>query len=728
MDKIISTHKAEGGVTVIVLDAPDDKVNKLSTALGDELAPLLEQLEHDTSCAGVVVISGKPDCFIAGADIDQLAQVTTAHQGQELSSHGQQMLDQLAAMKIPVVAAISGACMGGGLELALACHGRVCSDHAKTKLALPEIMLGLIPGAGGTQRLPRLVGVQGALDMILTGRNIVSRKARKMGLVDEVAPTAALEQAAVALALRLAQERERTEQQNFLQSEVEDLRSWAQGVDLPEALLEGNPLGRMVMFRKGREMVQSKTRGHYPAPFAAIRAVEAGLSGGIAAGLKVEAEEFGKLVVSDVSNRLVELYYATQSIKKDTGASDPDVKPGKVQRLCVLGGGLMGSGIANIAAGKGVQVRIKEQDPEAGAQALKAVWDLVGPRVKRKKMTRPAAEALMSRVTATAELNGISRSDLVVEAVFEDLELKQRLLQQVEQQVGEQCIFASNTSSIPITKIAAVASRPELVLGMHFFSPVHKMPLLEVIITDQTCDQAIATAVAFGKRLGKQVIVVRDGVGFYTSRILAPYMNEAAHVLAEGAAVDAIDQAMINFGYPVGPMALMDEVGLDVGEKVGRIMLDAFGERMQPPEGMAAVVEDGRKGRKNQRGLYLYGDNKKSKKKQVDETVYDLLPGGRKRKPINAGEVAPRIALQMVNEALHCLGEGVLRNPRDGNIGAIFGLGFPPFLGGPLRYVDQRGAATVLAEMKRLQEQFGERFEPAPALVEAAANNRKFCD
>ncbi len=728
MTKMLSTHKADGGVTVIVLDAADDKVNKLSTELGDELGPLLERLEGDTSCAGVVIISGKDDNFIAGADIDALAKVTEAAEGQQLSRHGQQMLNQLAGMKIPVVAAINGACLGGGLELALACHGRVCSDSGKTKLGLPEIQLGLIPGAGGTQRLPRLVGVQAALDMILTGRNIRPRKAKKMELVDEVAPRAALEQAAVARVLRLANERERAEKRNFLQAELDELRAWADGADLPEMLLEGNALGRMVMFREGRKMVQSKTRGHYPAPFAAIRAVEAGLSKGIDRGLEVEAAEFGELVVSDVSRRLVELFYATQSIKKDTGVADPKVRADEVRRLGVLGGGLMGAGIAYVSAGRGVSVRVKEQDHDAAAACLKTVWDLVAPMVRRKKMKRQKADALLSRVTASPDLTGIARADMVIEAVFEDLELKQRLLREVEQRVSDQCIFASNTSSIPITRIAEAADRPEQVLGMHFFSPVHKMPLLEVIVTDLTSDQATATAVAFGKRLGKQVIVVRDGVGFYTSRILAPYMNEAARVLVEGAAVDDIDRAMVDFGFPVGPIVLMDEVGIDVGEKVAGIMHEAFGDRMKPPEGLAAVAADDRKGRKNRRGFYLYGGGKKKKKKQVDETVYDLLPGGRERRPLDVEEARLRVALQMVNEAMHCMGDGVLRNARDGNIGAIFGLGFPPFLGGPFRYVDVRGAEAVVEDLERLEGKFGPRFSPAPALLEAARDHHKFCD
>jgi len=727
MSEHLSIRKTDDGVAIVTLDAKDAKVNTINTKLGQEVEAAMNQLEGDTSVAGVVIMSGKPDSFIVGADIDNmLSKVQSAAEGQKLSEFGQEMLDRLEQMKIPVVAAIHGNCLGGGLELALACHARVCSDDArKTVMGLPEIQLGLIPGAGGTQRLPRLVGVQAALDMILTARNKRPRQAIKMGLVDEVVPRAALEQAAVARVHRLAKERRAEEKRNVVQSQLEELRRLADSKELTELLLGGNPLGRMFVFKKAGEMVQSKTRGCYPAPFAALKAVETGLAKGMKRGLATEAEEFGKLVVSDVSRRLVELYFATQELKKDTGVSDPKVKPREVKSIGVLGGGLMGSGIAFVYAQKGMTLRIKERDYDAAGKAVASVWDIVKPRVKRKQMIKNEAEKLMSRVTAATEFSGFGRSDLVIEAVFEDLELKQRLLREIEGVTREDCIFASNTSSLPITRIAEASSRPHNVLGMHFFSPVHKMPLLEVIVTDKTSDEATATAVACGKLVGKQVIVVRDGVGFYTSRILAPYMNEAAHVLAEGAAIEEIDRALMDFGYPVGPIKLMDEVGIDVGEKVARIMFEAYGERMHPVEALAGVVADGRAGRKNKKGFYLYGDKKK---KGPDETIYDLLPGGRKRKPIDVAEVQKRVALQMVNEAMYCLGEGILRNPRDGDIGAIFGLGFPPFLGGPFRYVDVRGAQVVVDDLGRLSEKHGPRFEPAPALVDAAKDNRKFRD
>ncbi len=538
-------------------------------------------------------------------------------------------------------------------------------------------------------------------------------------------PRAALEKAAIARVVALSKEKRRRAEENFVKTELAELKRITNSKELAELFLGGNSLGRMVVFRKGREMVQSKTRGNYPAPFAALKAVEAGLAKGMSHGFLVESEEFGKLLVSDVSRRLVEIFYATQELKKDPGVLDRTIKPRAISSLGVLGGGLMGSGIAFVAANQGIRVRMKEKDPESGAKALNSIWSLLNTRVKRKALAARDAERRLSRISVSTDFSGFRRAEMVIEAVFEDLELKKLLLQELEKVTDERCIFASNTSSLPISKIAQASQRPEMVLGMHFFSPVHKMPLLEIIVTNKTADLATATVVDLGKRLGKQVIVVKDGVGFYTTRILAPYLNEAAHLLAEGGAVDAIDKTMIDFGFPVGPFTLMDEIGIDVGEKVAKIMFEAFGERMKPVEALAGVIADNRLGRKNQRGYYTYDDKKK---KAVDETVYDLLPERRKRRPQKREEVQQRIVLQMVNEALHCLGEGVLRSPRDGDMGAIFGLGFPPFLGGPFRYVDIRGAQEVVQELERFREQHGVRFDPAPALLEAAKTNRSFRD
>jgi 3-hydroxyacyl-CoA dehydrogenase/enoyl-CoA hydratase/3-hydroxybutyryl-CoA epimerase len=330
----------------------------------------------------------------------------------------------------------------------------------------------------------------------------------------------------------------------------------------------------------------------------------------------------------------------------------------------------------------------------------------------------------MARVAPTTDSSGFRDASLIVEAVFEDLELKRSVLRDVEAHAHPEAIFASNTSSIPIARIAEKARHPERVIGMHYFSPVHKMPLLEIIVTDKTAPWVTATCVAFGKRQGKTVIVVGDGVGFYTSRVLAPYLNEAAFLLSEGVDVKRIDEALVGFGFPVGPLTLLDEVGIDVGYKVGSIMHEAFGERMQLPSGMERLYADQRFGRKNQRGFYRY-DAKHKGEKAVDENVYAAL-GVRPELEKTANEIALRCVLQMVNEAAYCLAEGVLRSARDGDIGAVFGLGFPPFLGGPFRYVDAIGVAEVVRRLERYERQFGSRFRPAPLLEGMAQKNERF--
>ncbi|MBN2360845.1 MAG: enoyl-CoA hydratase/isomerase family protein [Deltaproteobacteria bacterium] len=720
----IALRNIDRGVAFVVVDAADRSVNTLTAELGGELTELIGALEADDACCGAVIASGKRDSFVVGADIDRLSRLQSRQQAEEISRRAQQLLDRLAEATKPVVAAIHGPCLGGGLELALACHGRVCSDAPATALGLPEVKLGLIPGAGGTQRLPRLIGVQAALDLILTGSSVRPVAARKLGLVDEVVELANLENAAAARARLLAASHGPRDWHALLDRELANLRRWTRSAKYAELLLGGNPLGRRVLLNRGAAAVRQRSGDRYPAPYAALRAVEAGLARGLEHGLQVESEQFAELLVSPVSRRLVELFQATQALKKETGSHDPKLRARPVERLAVLGGGLMGAGIAGVAAGRGISVRIKERDAEQCGLAVQRVWSTLRRRIKRGQLDARGAAQIAARVSASGDLAGLARCDLVIEAVFEELALKSALLAQAEERVGESCVLASNTSSLPIAKLAAACRRPHNVLGMHFFSPVPKMPLLEVIRQPQTCDQALVTAVALGKRLGKHTIVVRDGVGFYTSRILAPYISEATHVLAEGAPIDAVDEALCDFGFPVGPITLLDEVGIDVAEKVSHVMMGAYGERLRHAPLLPALVADNRQGHKNRRGFYLY-DGKKGDRR-VDVTVYDLLPGGRRRARVNPAEVQRRLVLQMVNEAMHCLGEGILQCPRDGDIGAIYGLAFPPFLGGPFRYTDGMGAGRLVDELLRLRDRFGLRFEPAPALVEAARGGRSF--
>ena len=698
-----------GDVAVLTLDLPGEPVNTLSPGVGAEFAAELERLGNDDAVKAIVFASGKQD-FLVGADVKWLGSLHTAADGERASREGQQGFDRLASFPKPVVAAIHGACLGGGLEWAMACQGRVASDAPRTQLGLPEVQLGLLPGAGGTQRLPRLIGVQAALDLILTGKAVRAAKARKLGLVDEVVPPAILVDVAVERARALASGAGRPRPRRSPRETV------------TRAALEGNPLGRRLLFSEARRQLLKKSGGHYPAPERALDVVREGLERGFEAGQRAEARAFGELLTTEVSARLRELFFATTALKKDTGV-DGAAKARPVHKVAVLGGGLMGGGIAFVTAEKAeLPVRIKERDDASVGRALAHVRGLLDARVRRRRLDRRGLEKVLSRVTASTDLSGVGRADVVIEAVFEDLALKRRLLAEVEAATPEGCIFASNTSAIPIARLAEGSRRPGNVIGMHYFSPVEKMPLLEVITHAGTDPSVVATCVELGKKQGKTVIVVRDGPGFYTSRVLAPYLNEAAHLLIEGADVGAVDTALRGYGFPVGPFQLLDEVGIDVGEKVSHVLHDAFGERMTPPQTMAALVKEGRLGRKAKKGFYRYD----VKGKPVDPSVYAALPGGATRVPFPEDELRERPVLLFLNEAIRCLEEGILRSPRDGDIGAVFGLGFPPFRGGPFRAADAMGPPELLRRLEHWRERKGARFEPAPLLRRMAERGERF--
>lgn len=700
----------ENGVAIITYDQPSSPVNTLNSRVAPVFDRLFTRIEQDAATVGAVLVSGKSDTWIAGADIEELGRIENAAQGEALSRGGHALLDRLAALRKPVVAAIHGAALGGGLEVALACRYRIATEHAKTVLALPEVQLGLIPGAGGTQRLPRTVGLQAALDMILTGRNIKAKKAWQMGLVHELVHPAILRDVAM--------------------RRVHDL---AAGRPLPvkprkgsaaTVLLEENALGRKLVFRKAREGVLDKTKGKYPAPLAAIDVIQKGYADGMDVGLREEARVFGELAVSPVSRQLAGIFFATTALKKDNGLPDGvTATPRPVKKIGVLGAGFMGAGITTVAVQAGTQVRLKDASLERLASGWRAVRDVVRERLRKRQITRLQMDDTMSLVGGTTDYRGFANVDLVIEAVFEDLAVKHQVLHEV-QSVAPNAIFASNTSTIPIRDIAAAAARPELVVGMHFFSPVHKMPLLEVIVTPQTSAETTATVVQYGRQLGKTVIVVQDGAGFYVNRILAPYINEAGRLLDEGARIEEVDAALSDFGFPVGPITLLDEVGLDIAGKSGPIMAAAFGDRMLPSETLRRVVESGRLGRKKKNGFYRYDEA--GKRQGVDESVYALTPAGSSRKTIAASEIQQRCVLPMLNEAVRCLQHGIVRSARDGDIGAIFGIGFPPFLGGPFRHLDTIGLPAALAQLEALNVRFPGRFEPAALLREKADAGRRF--
>ncbi len=700
------------GIAILFIDCPGKKVNTLSLSLLPEFDAMYTAIGANSAIKGLVITSGKDSGFIAGADLDDLDQIKTTSDGERVSKQGQDGMSRLATMAIPTVAAIHGEALGGGLELALACRARVASEHRKTKLALPEVMLGLLPGAGGTVRLPKLVGLTAALDMMLTGRNIRAAKALKMGLVDRTVPQLQLLDAAKGLC------------RDLIHGKVAPKPKVPVKQELQSFLLERNPLGKRLVLSEARKKVLKQTKGMYPAPLKILDVIDKGT-------FEAEAKGFGELLVTPQSAGLRHLFAAITHLKKDDGPNTAGIAPRAIGRVGMLGAGLMGAGIATVLADNGVEVRLKDRDFGSISKALEYANKVYAKAKKKRVYGQAGIDERMARISGGLDWAGCGRADVLIEAVFEDLALKQRLLAEFEAVTQVGGIFATNTSSLPITEIASGAKHPERVIGMHFFSPVEKMPLVEIIVTDQTAPEVTATTVAVARKMGKHVIVVKDCAGFYTTRALVPYMTEAIFLSLDGYGLHDVDEAATRAGFPVGPITLMDEVGIDVGVKVLKVMRHYYGERMQfPPDVSSKLMEEGRMGRKNNKGFYKYEAGKsvldKQGNKVIDDSVYKHLPGGKGTRAPDYAEMANRMILGLVNEAALCLQEGILRDAYAGDLGAVMGIGFPPFEGGPFRYADRIGAKALVERMRQLEAKFGKRFAPCRLLVDLATANGKF--
>ncbi|MGP7734133.1 fatty acid oxidation complex subunit alpha FadJ [Oceanimonas smirnovii] len=695
------TLRTEDGIGIITMDVPGERMNTLRESFAGELRALLAEIHNNPAIKGLVLRSGKPDSFVAGADVRMLERCSSAGAAAALSRAGQEIFTELERLELPLIAAIHGPCLGGGLELALACHGRVCSDADITRLGLPEVQLGLIPGSGGTQRLPREVGLMKALDMMLTGKQLRPKQALRAGLVHDCVPESILLDTAMAMA-------------------KQGKPASARKTDLKTKALEGNPLGRKLVFDQALSKLRGKTQGNYPAPETLLNVVRTGLEQGSEAGYQAEASAFGELVMTPESASLRRLFFATTEMKKET--TYQGAEPGPLHRIGVLGGGLMGGGIAFVTATRaGMPVRIKDIKAEGINQAMATAHRLLNAKVKKKHLRRPEMNRQLALLSGTLDFSGVERADLVVEAVFEDLAIKRDMVQQVQQQCAAHTIFASNTSSIPIHQIAEGAADPSRVVGLHYFSPVEKMPLAEIIPHAGTSPETVATALKLARAQGKTPIVVKDSAGFYVNRILAPYINEAARLLLEGEPIEAIDRALVKYGFPVGPITLLDEVGLDVAVKIAPVLEAELGSRFKAPAALNKLLEAKRYGKKNGRGFYAF--NKKGK--PADPDMYRLL-GITPKAQLPAQDMAERCTLLMLNEAALALADGVIASPRDGDIGAVFGIGYPPFTGGPFHHMHQQGIASIVAKMEEYARKYGERFAPCEPLRDMAKAGKSY--
>lgn len=690
----------DGDLAVLWFDLPGEKVNKFSTTVMTEFASVVDELERDATIKRVIIASGKPSIFIAGADVTEFSKATSADQAREYTRFGQQTIHRFSKLPQVTVAAINGAALGGGCELSISCDYRVMSDSPKAQIGLPETKLGIFPAWGGVTKLPRLIGLPAALDIILNGKTLDGKRAKRMGLVDEVVPAPIL----LDIARQFAAKPKR------------------RGSDRTKFYVEGNPLARRVIFGKARKAVMEQTHGHYPAPLKAIDVMEYGMSSGVERGLAREVEEVVPLIVGpagDVAQNLIRLFFMMEDSKKERIAATPV----EVRDAGVLGAGIMGGGIAQLIADKTeAAVRMRDINWKAIAGGMKAAAKIWKKKVDRRRMTRGEMQRKLARITSTIDWSGFERCDLVVEAVVENVEIKRQVLSEFEAIAGPNAVFATNTSTIPITDIASLAKRPENVVGMHFFNPVDRMPLVEVIRGAKTSDAAMVTVANFARKLGKTVVYCNDGPGFVVNRILGPYINESGFLLEEGNAIESIDKAMIDFGMPMGPMALLDEVGIDVAAKVAKILSAAFGDRMEPSHVVDALYADGRYGKKNGKGLYLY---EAGKRQGPDASVYRLL-NIKANHAADAQLVVDRMIFAMVNEAAMILDEKIVASAGELDLAMIMGTGFPPFRGGLLRYADKLGLPYILARLDDLAQKHGKRFLATAALRKLAEQDGKF--
>ena len=691
----------ERGIATLTFDTPDSEVNVLCFDALYELEQHISEMEKDKSIKALFIESAKEHIFIAGADINEIKAFKNSAETVEKLSHGQEIFNRLENLPFSTIAMIDGACLGGGLELAMSCTYRVSTNDSHTRIGLVEVSLGIIPGLGGTQRLPKLVGFAKAIELITASKRLKGDKALKLGLVDASVPSGYLGFKKEEFIKELLA--------GTLKTKVEKIRK---GVKWYESLY---PV-KVLIAKMARSAVLKQTAGHYPAPLKAIDVMEETLTIPLSKGLKVELEAFEPLATSQISKNLIELFFTSELLKKETFSTG---KANKVENAAVVGVGTMGSGIAWILAYKDIPVRLGARKMQSIATAMAKMMKSFESIKRRGRLTSREIGLKMDRVTHTTTMDGLTEVDIVIEAVSEDPTVKKKIYETLEATVKEKAIIATNTSSLNITDLVKGTKYPKRFVGMHFFNPVAKMPLVEVIAGKHTSDDTIATVVKLAKRLGKTPIRVSECAGFLVNRTLLPYLNEAALMFEEGEDIDHIDTLLTDFGMPMGPFTLADEVGIDIGEKVSAILHEAYGDRMTPSPLLGKMIEKGWLGKKTGKGFYLHDKKDKIYHKNMSK-LHEVSPS------LSDNIILDRAILIMVNEAVRCLEEGVVDNARYLDMAMVMGTGFPAFRGGLLRYADAEGLANIVARLNVLEEKYGERFSATKSLVEMVKNDEIF--
>lgn len=698
----------EQDIALLTFDLPGKGANILSQSVLHELAAHLDTIEKRPNVAGVIIASGKPGTFIAGADLREFAASLDAPREEiiKVSRAGHELFSRLSKGKFVSVCAIDGICVGGGAELATWCDRRVLSNHPKTEIGFPEVKLGLFPGWGGTARLPRMIGLSNAIEMITSGESVDAATALKMGLAADVVPADKLIDASRRL-IHLDRETGAVERDRVRYSSPVKMSDTELGF-----------LGATAS-----ALIRQQTKGQYPAPAAVLELILESSQLPIESALEKESVGFAQLFGSPINRSLINVFFMTDRNKRDTGLEKSEARPRELKSVGVIGAGIMGAGIAEATLKREFVVALTDANQDALLRGARQVMDGVSYSKQKKGADAERAIKFAPLLKATTGLAEAAQCDLVIEAVVENIDAKRELYARLEPQLRDTAILASNTSTIPITRLAEKLQRPAQFCGIHFFNPVRKMQLVEVIRGKQSSDETIATAVAYAKKIGKMPIVVNDGPGFLVNRLLLPYLNEALELLLEGASIEAIDKAAVKFGMPLGPIALFDMVGLDTAMYAGRVMWEAFPDRIVASPLLPALVKAGRLGQKTGSGFFKYNAKGKA---EADPAVAEIIARYKKGdRQFTTDELIYRLFLPMLLEATRALDDHIVRDPRDIDLGLIFGLGFPPFKGGLMFWADTLGAAKVVEMLKPL-EYLGKRGQPTEHLLEMAKTGAKF--